>query len=198
MNFIHLRALSEVEVDFFYDNIYLSKGITLLKFIVSSLLIFWMFCINSSFDAKLAFLTSSSSCDIKSKIASNTSSNFSNMIFLNRYFDWFNLLLLLRFWPFIWRLFYFDLFSTWALKNEKNNLNHIKVDNFVKLEDFPFATRIKIQMILFIVYSLTSCSNFPYWNFSFIYRSKFPKHSSVLFLKFFSLSPNINSKSSRI
>jgi len=40
----------------------------------------------------------------------------------------------------------------WALKKEKNNLNQIRVVSFVKLEDFPLATFIKIVIILFIVY----------------------------------------------
>ncbi len=112
MNFIHLSALSEVDVDFFYDNISFSNGITLLKFIVSSLLIFWMFCINSSLDAKLALRTYSYSCDIKSKIDYKTSSNFYKIIFLKKNLDWVVFLPEFRPCPiwFIWDPFYFGLF----------------------------------------------------------------------------------------
>ena len=153
MNFIHLRALSEVDVDFFYESISFSKGITLLKFIVYSLFIFWIFCISNSFEAKLAFLTYSSSWDINSKIASSTSSNFYNMIFLNKNLD--AIFLLDWTWFCIW--FWFGLVSTCALKKEKNSLNHMRVVSLVKLEDFPLATLIKIEMILLIVYSVMYC-----------------------------------------
>lgn len=149
MNFIHLSALYEVEVDFFSESISFSRGITLLKFIVSSLFIFWIFCISNSLEAKLALLTYSSSCDINSKIASSTSSNFYNIIFLNKNFCAIFLL--------DWLWFRLGLISTWALKKEKNNLNQIKVVSLVKLDDFPFATFIKMEMILLIVYSVMYC-----------------------------------------
>jgi hypothetical protein len=145
MNFIHRKALSDVDVDFFYDSIYFSKGITLLKFIVYYLFIFWMFCIRSSFEAKLALRTYYYSCDINSKIAYNTSSNFYRIIFLNRNFDCTIFLVD----PFKFRLF--GLVYTCDLKKEKNSLNQTKVDSFAKLEDFPFATLIKIFMILLMV-----------------------------------------------
>lgn len=177
-------------MDFFSDNISLSNGITLLKFIVSSLLIFWIFCISNSLEARLAFLTSYSSWDINSRIASRTSSNFYRIIFLNRNLDP-NFLL-------DWFMFWLGLISTWALKKEKKSLNQIRVVNLVKLEDLPLATFIRIEIVLLMVYSFMYCYNLPSWNFSFISLSKLFKHSYVLFLKFFSLSPSINSKSSKI
>ncbi len=89
------------------------------------------------------------------------------MIFLKRNFDWVGFLLEFKPWPFwlSWEKFYLGLFSTWALKKEKNNLNQIKVVNLVKLEDFPLATLIKIAMILLIVSSVMYCYNLPSWNF---------------------------------
>jgi hypothetical protein len=115
---------------------------TLLKFIVYSLLIFWIFCINKSFEASEAFLTSSSSWDINKRIPYKTSSNLSKMIFLNKNLVWTGFLLA-EFW--------FGLLSTWALKNEKNILNQINVDNLEKLENFPLATLMSIVIILLVV-----------------------------------------------
>ena len=108
-----------------------------------------MFCISNSFDAKLAFLTYSYSWDIKSKMAYRTSSNFSMIIFLNKNLD--------PIFLFDWLAFKLGLNSTWALKKEKKSLNQMRVVNLVKLEDFPLATLIKMEMILLMVYSVMYC-----------------------------------------
>ena len=112
------------------------------------MLIFWIFCINKSFEASDAFLTSYYSCDINNKIPYKTSSNLYKIIFLNKNLVWTD---------FLFAEFWFGLISTWALKKEKNILNQINVDNLEKLENFPLATLINIVIILFVVSSFKYC-----------------------------------------
>lgn len=72
----------------------------------------------------------------------NTSSNRYMIIFLNKNFVEIIFLLLPR----------LGFCYTCALKNEKNNLNQIKVDSLEKLENFPLATLINMVIILLIIY----------------------------------------------
>lgn len=113
MNFIHRRADSDVEEDFFSTSISFSLGITLVKFT------FWLRSNNSMTDimrslaAWAALCTSSSSCPISISTGYRISSNRSTSTFFNNYFC-----------PFTGR-------SNWILKNSNRVLNQSSVFSLV-------------------------------------------------------------------
>lgn len=91
-----------------------------------------------------------------------------------------------------------DLGSSCDLKKDINSFRKFKVMIFELTDDLPLAILMRMVRIWSIVSELRITSSLPSLNFYTISFSKFFRHSSALVFSAFSLSPSMNSRSSRM